>query len=236
MATYRRAVQKIGYRLQKLHSGRWLFFLLLLFVIGYGCYLYFQVFQPTLTELGKAQASRLGQEILNRAVTETLAKDSYLSAELVSLEVSQDGQITAVLPDVMAMNRLKANLTLGIQNKLSEMGETTVYVPAGSLLGVEFLSAYGPRLPIRLIPYGRTFVDLESHFSDAGINQTRHQMIATVRVEVSLLMPDFRSVGTEITARIPMSETVVVGSVPNSYTNLETERENMKDDLVNMIE
>ncbi|MBO5409099.1 MAG: sporulation protein YunB [Clostridia bacterium] len=233
---YRRTANKIGYRLQCVHLARWFLLLVFLCILGYGGYIYFQVFQPTLTQLGEAQASRLAQEILHSAVMEVAGEDEFADAKLVSLELSEDGQIAAVVPDVVQMNRYKAKLALRIQQKLSQTEETTVFVPAGSLLGVEFLSAYGPRLPIRLIPYGRTLVDLESHFSDAGINQTRHQMIATVSLDLSLLMPDYRSVGTQVTARIPMSETVVVGSVPNSYTNLETEPGKVKDDLINMIE
>ncbi len=205
-------------------------------IFAYGIYLYLQVFQPTLNRLGEAKASYLAQEILQSAVLEVAQEDEFVNAKLVSLEISEDGQIAAVVPDVLAMNRWKSRLALRIQQKLSETEEVTVFVPAGSLLGVEFLSTYGPKLPIHLISYGRTLVDLESYFSDAGINQTRHQMIANVGVELSLLMPDYRSVGTKVTAKIPMSETVVVGSVPNSYTNLETELEQVKDDLLNIIE
>lgn len=236
MVGLRRTVSKIGYRMQKVHLFRWFLLLVFMGIVGYLLYVYLFLFQPTLDRLGKAHASRLGQEILQSAVLETVAEEGTLPSDLVTLTLGEDGQISAVVPDMMAINYLKAQLTTRIQEKISQMEETVVSIPSGSLLGVEFLSAYGPRLPIRLIPYGHTIVDLESHFSSAGINQTRHQIFATVSLELSLLMPDYRTVGAEITARIPMSETVVVGNVPNSYTNLETEPGKVKDDLLNMIE
>ena len=186
--------------------------------------------------MGAARANKIGLEVISESVEEVLSQNEFLSSQLVHIETSDDGQIAAVLPDVAKMNLLKSRLALHITQKLQQSDCTAISIPLGALSGVDFLASYGPRLQVNMLPYGRAWVDLESRFSDAGINQTRHQMLATVQVEVSLLMPDSRSCNAQIRATIPMSETVVVGSVPNSYTNLETERENLKDDLLNLIE
>lgn len=233
---YRRAVGKIKYRLSQKRWGGFLFFCVFCAVLGYVGYCYFFVFQPALIKLGTAHATRMGELAVHEAVGEVFSKEQFLSSRLVSLETSEDGQISAVIPDVGAMNRLKSALSVLVTQKLNQMDDTTVSIPAGTLSGVDFLANFGPHLSVSMFPYGRALVDIESHFSDAGINQTRHQMLLTVDLEVSLLLPDTHSVNATIRTTVPMSETVVVGSVPNSYTNLETEEENVKDDVLNLID
>ena len=51
--------------------------------------------------------------------------------------------------------------------------------------------------------------------SDAGINQTRHQILLDVTVAVEILLPG-STLNTEIGAQIPVAETVIVGTVPDT--------------------
>ena len=96
------------------------------------------------------------------------------------------------------------------------------------------LSNIGPRIPINLIPYGKTVVDFDSKFSEAGINQTRHQLFVTVSLNVSLLMPNNQGIGTQIKTTVSMSETIIVGDVPTNYTNIASTPEEVRDDLMNL--
>ncbi len=233
---YRRAVSKMRYRFSKKPWGRLFFFCVAFALLGYVGYIYFFVFQPTLVKLGTAHATRMGELAVHEAVKEVFGENQFLNSRLVSLETSEDGQISAVIPDVGAMNRLKSALSVTVTEKLNQMDDTTVSIPAGTLSGIDFLANFGPRFQIGMFPYGKALVDIESRFSDAGINQTRHQMLLTVDLEISLLLPDTHSVNAAIRTTVPMSETVVVGSVPNSYTNLETEEESLKDDVLNLID
>ena len=202
----------------------------------YAGYIYFFVFQPTLIRLGTAHATRMGEVAVHEAVGKVFSGNQFVNSRLVSLETSEDGQISAVIPDVAEMNRLKSQLALSVTQTLNQMENTTVFVPVGTLCGIDVLANLGPRLSISMFPYGKALVDIESRFSDAGINQTRHQMMLTVDLEVSLLLPDTHSVNAKIKTSVPLSETVVVGSVPNSYTNLETQDEQLKDDVLNLID
>lgn len=233
---YRRAMNKAGYRLSKKPWGRILFLGMFTAMLIYGCYIYFFVFQPTLIRVGTAHATRMGEVAVHEAVSRVFRENQFINSRLISLETSEDGQISAVIPDVSAMNRLKSALAVSVTETLNQMENTTVFVPAGTLSGIDVLANFGPRLSISMFPYGKALVDIESRFSDAGINQTRHQMLLTVDLEVSLLLPDTHSVNAKIKTRVPLSETVVVGSVPNSYTNLETQNEQLKDDLLNLID
>lgn len=233
---FRRWRQRMGYRFPLRSRCLALAMLAIIGLAGYGLHLYTSVFCPALCRLGIAQSARIGQEIINTSVAELFGKDPSLPARLITVERSEEGQIAAVRPDVLAMNVLKSELTLAIQDKLQKTQRTLVAVPVGNLTGAAFLSNRGPRLKMDMLPYGKVWVDMESRFSSAGINQTRHQLTAVIALDVSLLAPGYPAIGNTVTARIPLSETVVVGSVPDSYTNLESTPGQIREDLVNILD
>ena len=197
---------------------------------------YTGVFCPLLENLCEAKANRMGQEVIHSAVSELLSREEYLGSKFLSVEKTAEGEPTLVLPDTAVMNRFRSELTLLISQRIAETNNAKISIPLGNLSGMEFLSNHGPHLTLDAYPYGEVFVELFSEFSDSGVNQTRHAMTVKVSLDVSLMLPGQRTYGTCVVATVPMSETVVVGSVPNSYTNLETREENMKDDLLNLID
>lgn len=68
---------------------------------------------------------------------------------------------------------------------------------------------------------GSAHAVFQSQFSDAGINQTRHQILLEVTVSVDILLPG-GDLPAEISAQVPVAETIIVGSVPDTYVELPT--------------
>jgi sporulation protein YunB len=163
-----------------------------------------------------------------------MKSNDILEGKLINIEKGTDGKITAVLPNLIIINRLKSEIAILVQNKLNDVNNSKIGIPIGNLTGVDLLSNLGPRLPINLIPYGRTIVDFDSKFSEAGINQTRHQLFVTVSLNISLLMPNNQGIGTQIKTTVPMSETIIVGDVPTNYTNIASTPEEVRNDLMNL--
>lgn len=235
-SSFRRAVGRMGYRYQKIHGGGF-FLLLLIAVLTVGVYSWYtKVFTPLLRDFCETEANRIGQETIHRSVTELLSCEEYLGSKFLRVEKTAEGETTLVLPDTAVMNRFRSELALLITKRISETKNAEIAIPFGNLSGMEIFSNRGPNLCLDAYPYGEVLVELFSEFSDAGVNQTRHAMTVKVSVDVSLMLPGQRSYGTKVVATVPMSETVVVGSVPNSYTNLETQKETVKDDLLNLID
>ena len=56
----------------------------------------------------------------------------------------------------------------------------------------------------------------ESKFSQAGINQTLHQLTMLVSVDVSVLVMG-QTAGFTVTTEVVVAETVIVGDVPSTY-------------------
>ena len=59
-------------------------------------------------------------------------------------------------------------------------------------------------------------VEVENILTDAGINQTRHQLLLSVQVDADVLLPwEIRSVRIEVPVLV--AENVIVGRVPQTY-------------------
>lgn len=78
----------------------------------------------------------------------------------------------------------------------------------------------GRDVPVHLIPLGSANANFVSVFTNAGINQTRHQILIETGVELSVLAPGSEST-VNVTSQISIAETVLIGNVPNSYTYID---------------
>ena len=146
-------------------------------------------------------------------------------ASLVQLDYDSERHVTALRTDVVAIGRIKSRLVNGLYDRLDEFEQTVIEVPLGSVLAPRFFSGRGPSLHFGLAGLTQMEAEFVSSFSAAGINQTRHEIRLVVDVYVSVLLPGFSTV-TKVTNRCAVAETVIVGSVPDTYTYFDT-REDM---------
>jgi sporulation protein YunB len=93
-------------------------------------------------------------------------------------------------------------------------------ISLGSVLLPEFFSGRGPRVPVRIVSMLTSDADFYTQFSQAGINQTLQRITMTVKIKVTLMTP----VGTQtadVSTDTVVAETVIVGTVPDSYFQLD---------------
>jgi len=135
----------------------------------------------------------------------------------VRFEKDDAGAITAVVTDTPRVNVLASELLTAVV-EASDAGELNLRVPLGDLLGVSLLLGKGPRIPVKITLLTSSRVNYKNVLTDAGINQTRHQLLLVVRVDADVLLPwEIRS--ARIVDEVLVSETVVVGRVPQTYMN-----------------
>ncbi|TYQ18065.1 UNVERIFIED_CONTAM: sporulation protein YunB [Acetivibrio alkalicellulosi] len=140
--------------------------------------------------------------------------------EVISINKDEFNRINSIQTDIGKLNRLFSQVTLEIQNELSNLGDERIGVPSGVLLGNSIFAARGPKINIKIIPAGSVETDFKSEFTSAGINQTKHRIYLYVKTNVGIAVP-FTERSTEITTSIPIAETVIVGDVPHYYLNIE---------------
>lgn len=173
--------------------------------------------KPVLTSLATARVSNTVNAIVTAAVNDTVYSGGVDYDSLISFEKDVEGRITAVKSNMAECNRLQSAIIEEVLEKLSEVSTRELSVPVGTLLGSPFLSGRGPLIRVRMQSVGSSSAHFENAFTSAGINQTKHQIYLVVDVYVSILLPGF-STTTKLSNTYAVAETVIVGSVPETYT------------------
>ena len=86
----------------------------------------------------------------------------------------------------------------------------------GSLFLPEFFSGRGPAFPVHILSIRNSEATFSSNFSQAGINQTLHQIVMSVSVDVAVLTLGKTDQFTVI-SEVVIAETIIVGDVPDTF-------------------
>ena len=181
--------------------------------------------RPMLENLATARCANTVSRIVVAAVNDAVEQGWMEYGRLVSFDKDSDGRVTALRSNMAEFNRLQSAVLADVLQRLSEVSTRELAIPLGSLTGSPLLAGRGPLLHIKMQSVGSSSAHFENAFASAGINQTRHEIRLVVDVYVSVLLPGFSTV-TKVTNRCAVAETVIVGSVPDTYTYFDT-REDM---------
>ena len=165
-------------------------------------------------EMAEAQGDSLAAEAVSFAVNQSGSQHQY--DELVDLEKDELGNITMVKVNGYVLNELTREMVELCEGRLMNQGEVSISVPFGSVMNSQIFSTTGPVIQMYASPYAQVNVDIDSEFTSAGINQTKHRITATIQVFLRYTLPG-QSVVVQYENTLPIYETVIVGNVPNTY-------------------
>ncbi len=192
--------------------------------------------RPLLESLATTRVSNTVNRIVFEAVNEAIANGEISYQQLISFEKDNEGKITAVHSNMAACNRLLSEILDIILARIDQVSARELSIPIGTLSGSTLLAGRGPRISVRMESVGSSTAKFENEFIDAGINQTKHQIVLNIDVYVSILLPGFTTV-TRVSNAVTVAETVIVGTVPDTYTYFsstpETYTEDAKDHILN---
>lgn len=181
-----------------------------------------------LTRLATAKVSNSVNRIVTEAVNDAVDTGEFQYNKLITFEKDEDGKITAVKSNMSEFNRLQSKILDQILERISEVSTRDLSIPLGNLTGTDLLSGRGPLITVKMQSVGSSTARLRNKFTSAGINQTKHQILLDVDVYISILLPGF-STATKVSNSFTVAETVIVGSVPNSYTYFNSDKAINKD-------
>ena len=177
--------------------------------------------RPLVAEAARAQAQNTITALLERAVSDSLARREVGYADFVTIQRDEGGAITALTTDTAALNRLRSELTGEILQVLEGVDVSAVSIPLGSLLDFEPVWARGPSIKARALSVGTVTAEFESSFTSAGVNQTLHRIWLDISVPITVLLPGER-IEVPVHTRLCAAETVIVGEVPRAYLQLDS--------------
>ncbi len=173
--------------------------------------------RPIMDSMATARVSNVIHKAVAEAVSETIATGRYDYTDLIRLEKDDGGKITALTSNMIQFNQLQIDVSENVMKKVGSVSSSELSIPVGSLTGVALLAGRGPDVHIKVLSVGSPTAEFENRFTDAGINQTKHQILLNVDVNVQMLMPGYTRTIT-VSSTLSVAETVIVGSVPETYT------------------
>lgn len=174
--------------------------------------------RPLVGQMAKSKVHILATQMINDSVADYISGQNLQYGDMVHFEKDLEGNITALKTDMSKINAYKAAIVTNVNTRLESMKKADISIPLGNVLNGELLSGRGPEIPIRLVPYGVVDATFHNSFVSAGINQTRHQIMLDVTVDIGVLLPG-SSTDTTVASQVTIAETVIVGLVPESYTH-----------------
>ena len=177
-----------------------------------------QNLSQTLLDMAFAEAYSMAVETLNRAVKDVTA-DGVDYEELIETRLDEHGRVAMLRANTMRMNELAARTALMAERELNSFENQFVEIPLGSALGIRFLSGFGPRITVQILPVGAVHTSFDTELETAGINQTRHQIFLTLRATVSLIIPTGSQM-VEVESTMAIAESIIVGEVPQSFVDV----------------
>ena len=178
--------------------------------------------RPLLESMATTRVSNTVNRIVFEAVNEAIESGEITYDQLISFEKDNDGKITAVHSNMAACNRLQVEILDIILARIDQVSARELSIPVGSLTGSALLAGRGPRIKVRMESVGSSSARFENEFSSAGINQTNHRIVLHIDVSVAILLPGFTT-ATQVSNAVTVAETVIVGSVPDTYTYFSTD-------------
>lgn len=177
--------------------------------------------RPVMTSMATARVSNTVNRIVMAAVDEAVDSGQIDYSRFVSFEKDDAGHITALRSNVAEVNRMQSQIADEILQRLAEISTSELRIPLGTLTGSALLAGHGPKLTVRMQAVGSANAAFRNQFTAAGINQTRHQIFLDVDVNMSILLPGLTT-STRVSNEIAVAETVIVGTVPETYTYFST--------------
>ena len=205
------------------------FLLILIVVCSAAFFMLRSRYQAVIRDLARTQVMNTTSDLTNDAIAKQMADGIIQYDRIVYFEKDLEGRITALKTNMSEINRLKTDILNIINDEILALDTSDIGIPLGSLILPELLSGKGPAVPVHILSIRNSDAVFSSAFSQAGINQTLHQITMEVSVDVAVLVLA-RTESFTVNSEVVVAETVIVGDVPQTYLqtggNYGSQREN----------
>ena len=147
--------------------------------------------------------------------------------DIIQVEKDKEDNIVMVRANTLKMNKMACDVALESQNKLRNVGKIGLKIPMGYIMKNNLLAFFGPNITVRMQPIGYIETKYLSSFESAGINQSRHKISVQVKTNMRVMVP-FGSENIEMKNEVPISETIIVGKVPETAIDLGLDKTGVK--------
>lgn len=200
------------------HFGRKVFRMAVIVVIlaTVGVMVFRWKYNGPIRQLAHTQIMNATSDLINDAIDHQIEDGDIHYDRIVYFEKDLNGRITALKTNMSEVNRLKTDTLNLINDEILALDASDLGVPLGSLFLPEFMSGKGPLIPVQIISIRNSDATFHSNFTQAGINQTLHQISMSVIVDVTVLVLG-QTESFQAASEVVVAETIIVGDVPDTF-------------------
>ncbi len=182
-------------------------------------------------------ASNYMDSIVNGAVLASLeeAEGGGIFSGLTHTVTDSEGRVASVSADMTAVTLLKARIDKSLADLLMADEGFTVYIPVGNILGGHLFYGKGKGIPVRIFPSTDVRTKMSGGLSEVGINQSLYRISFDVAANARIIFP-FHYRDSDVKSEVVLSETVIVGKVPEAYTEFNLNGDISGTDLQGYVE
>lgn len=173
-------------------------------------------YRYVIQDLAETSVRNTTSDLTNDAISRQVENGNIQYDRIVYFEKDLNGRITALKTNIGEINHLKTDVLNIVNSQILALDSADIGIPLGSLLLPELFSGKGPVIPVHILAIRNSEASFSSNFSQAGINQTLHQLIMTVDVDAAVLVLGETSTFS-VSSQVVVAETVIVGDVPNTF-------------------
>lgn len=174
---------------------------------------------PLISSYAYAKLQTTLTEKINSSVSRQLIENKNMFRNLVTLSTKNDGSVSSMNVNNAELLAARAMLVSDILKSVNYHDKMHINIPAGNISGINFLSGRGPDIKIYTDIANGFNAYFENEFSELGINQTLYRIIFTVSFKIDILLPSKIETVTIIQS-FPVMSTVIIGDVPDAYTEI----------------
>lgn len=201
-------------------------FIIITFLLTLNIYYLDKTLRPIILAYCDAEARGIALETINETISvEFQNKISY--DDIITVKTDKDGNIVMIQANSVELNRIGSQIALSVQKRIRTIDGRNGSIPLGVVFKNDLLSNYGPKIPFKMKPVGFVNTNYRSEFQAAGINQTRHIIYLDIKANVQVIVPFARN-NVSIVTSVPISESIIVGKVPDSYANIDMFKDSTK--------
>lgn len=189
-----------------------LIIIFIIIIFNAALYIFDKKIFPYVMRIAEMRAKSHITQIINDNSVEIL-NGNFKYNEVTNIEKDNNGRIVLVQIDNAKLNYIAAKMENQCNEKLDKMSHEKIEVPLGWITEKSVFYNYGPNIQMTVQPIGNIKVTYDSKFESAGINQTRHKIYLNIKGKIRMKIP-MNSEEIEINTQVPISDTIIVGEIP----------------------
>ncbi len=197
---------------------RFLWYILFLLIAFVVLFIWINIkVRPFIVSVTRGYAENVVSATLNAIIDEVMREDEYTFVNVIN---DSQNRVVAVTMNSADTNVFMTKIAIGLKKRIANMEEIEARIPLGNFLPYPFLAGVGPKVPVKFLVLTNTAVSVREDFISKGINQSLYTLSLHVVTDVGIYIPAMQSSVT-VENEVPIAQTVIVGGVPDSYTNVE---------------